>query len=68
MILNFVEDKCFESYEIDIDMKSLYEEIQDFLKMVEGLGECKIDLASHLYKKKVKPFIEKVGDNLYGRV
>lgn len=68
MILNFVEDKSFESYEINIDMKSLYEEIQDFLKMVEGLGESKLDLNSHLYKKKVKPFIEKVGDTLYGRV
>lgn len=27
----------------------------------------KIDLNSHLFKKKVKPFIEKVGESLYGK-
>ena len=40
----------------------MFHTINDFLKMCDESGQKKgkIDLNSHLYKKKIKPLIEKI--------
>ena len=67
LILQFTEDESFRPYEVTIEMKELYEGIEELIRFYEREKEEGIDLNSHLYRKKVKPFIEKVGESLYGK-
>ena len=65
-LLNFInlisEDKGFEEYDAKADLQDLSISIEGLIGMCDEGGKQmgRIDLNSHLFKKKVKPLMDKI--------
>lgn len=56
------EDIGFADYGVKSDLRDMFNAIEDIIKVCEESGEsgAKMDLKSHMFKKKLKPLLDKI--------
>lgn len=55
-----ITDDAFIDYQVTKDIIDMFHIIKDLIKACEEISECKIDLKSHMFKKKVQPLISNI--------
>lgn len=59
-ISQVITDDAFIDYQVTKDIIDMFHIIKDLIKACEEISECKIDLKSHMFKKKVQPLISNI--------